>query len=83
MYREDKQAILDAICEALRLTSAAGTGNPLVEIRYIQKPNGTELARPIFENGTGEDGYYDVNITCDSGIAIFKDIVKQFINVVW
>lgn len=83
MYREDKQAILDAICEALRLTSASGTGNPLVEIRYIQKPNGTELARPIFENGTGEDGYYDVNITCDSGIAIFKDIVKQFINVVW
>lgn len=88
MERENKQEILNAICEALRLTSNAGRGNALKEIRYIED-KGREYAVPIFENGTGEPdeycphGYYAVNITGDSGTAIFKDITKQFIDYVW
>ena len=81
--REDKQAVCTAICEALRTTANAGSGNALVEIKYIELPNGDEIARPIFENGTGEDGWYDVNISGDSGTAIFIDIVNNFVRKVW
>ena len=83
MERENKQAILDAICAALRLTDNAGRGNALTEIRYIKNANGTEIARPIFENGAGDDGWYDINITADSGTAIFKDVTRQFLDRVW
>ena len=85
---ENKQEILNVICEALRLTRNAGSGNALKEIRYIEDEGG-EYAVPIFENGNGEPdeycphGYYGVNITGDSGTAIFKDITNQFINKVW
>ena len=80
---EDKQEILTAICEALRKTSNAGTGNALKEIRYIRKENGDEIARPIFEDDTGMLGFYDINITGDSGTAIFVDVAKQFIRKMW
>lgn len=83
MPREDKQTICDALCECLRLTLAAGTGNALRELRYIDDGRGTELVRPIFENGTGENGWYDVNVSCDSGIALITDVVKHFVNRVW
>lgn len=85
---ENKQKILDAICKALRLTRNAGGGNALKEIRYV-KDKGGEYAIPIFENGNGEPneycpyGYYGVNITGDSGTAIFKDITEQFISYMW
>ena len=85
---ENKQEILNAICEALKLTRNAGSGNALKEISYMED-GGREYAVPIFENGTGEPdeccphGYYAVNITGDSGTAIFKDITKQFIDYVW
>lgn len=85
---ENKQEILNAICAALRLTRNAGTGNALMEIRYMED-KGSEYAIPIFENGNGEPdkyyphGYYAVNITGDSGTAIFNDISRQFINKVW
>lgn len=83
--KEDKQEILTAICEALRKTSAAGYPghNPLAEIRYIQKSNGDEVARPVFEDGAGLNGYYDVNITGDSGIGMWFDLTSQFIRKVW
>lgn len=86
--REDKQAICNAMCETLRLTSAAGSpiNNPLVELRYMTKAEGgryEETVRPIFENGVGNNGYYDVNVTYDSGIAIIMDITKQFVNKMW
>ena len=80
---ESKQHVCDMMCEAIRATSAGGTGNALKEIRYIKVSDGYEVARPIFEDGSGSDGYYDVNITYDSGIAIIKDIVKQFVKEVW
>ena len=84
--REDKQAICNAMCETLRLTRAAGMteNNPLVELRYMPQ-GGTyeETVRPIFADGTGENGWYDINVSCDSGIAVIMDIVKQFVLRVW
>ena len=88
MEKENKQKILNAICEALRLTSNAGRGNALKEIRYLED-KGSEYAIPIFENGNGEPdeycphGYYAINITGDSGTAIFIDITNQFIKKMW
>ena len=82
---ENKVEICNAICAALRTTSAAGSpiNNPLVEIQYIQLDNGDEIARPIFANGNGKNGYYDVNISGDSGIGIWLDITKQFVSQMW
>jgi len=80
---ENKQQICNAICQALRKTDAAGNNNALAELRYIRKNNGDEIVRPVFENGVGEDGYYDINISGDSGIAIFMDVVNQFVRKVW
>lgn len=82
--KEDKQKICDAICIALKTTSnAGGSGNPLEELKYIKANNGMEYVRPIFQDGTGIDGYYDVNVTCDSGTAMFIDIARQFVAKMW
>ena len=84
MFIENKQDICDAICKALQLTNNAGspTDNPLAELRYIRTDRG-EHVRPIFADGTGQDGYYDVNVTMDSGTAMFIDIAVQFIRKMW
>ena len=85
MFRENKQEICNAICDALRLTSNAGTGNALKELRYLPEGNGrySEVVRPIFEDGTGENGWYDINVSCDSGTAVIIDITNQFIKKMW
>lgn len=88
---EDKRAICNAICEALRKTRAfgLGCGNELVEIRYVKHKNGKEFAVPIFEDGDGEPdelypyGCYAVSITGDSGIAIWIDITNNFVKKIW
>ena len=89
MWEENKQVILDKLCEAFRMTRHFGypEGNPLKEIRY-EKYGYDEYAVPIFDDGSGEPneyypkGYYAVNITGDSGIAIIEDVVKQFVRKV-
>ena len=87
--REDKQKICDLLCEALKATSGLGhpENNPLVELRYIKnppdKPQFEEIVRPIFADGTGENGWYDVNVSYDSGTAMIMDIVNQFVRSVW
>lgn len=83
--KENKQEICNAFLKTLQLTRAAGVEeyNPLVELRYIQKENGDEIVRPIFADGNGENGYYDVNVTCDSGIAVLIDVMKWFVGKVW
>lgn len=83
--RENKQEVCNAILRALQTTRAAGTEgcNPLVELKYLTKENGMEIVRPIFEDGTGNNGYYDINVTADSGIAMFIDITNQFIRKMW
>lgn len=39
IFVEDKKAVCDAMCEALRKTSAAGNpiNNALVELRYVER----------------------------------------------
>ena len=81
--RENIQEILDKLCEAIRLTDAGGYAfgnNALKELRFIPE---REIVRPIFEDGAGSDGYYDVNVACDSGIAMIMDIVRQFVMKMW
>lgn len=82
---ENKQAICDALCVALVLTDNAGRNNALKRLIYMPEGNGyySEVVRPVFEDGTGEDGYYDVNVACDSGTAMIQDIVRQFVQRVW
>jgi hypothetical protein len=82
MMHEDKQAICDAFCATLRLTNNAGhpEGNPLKELKYIPE---REIVRPIFEDGTGSDGWYDCYVGGDSGTAMITDIVRQFVQKVW
>lgn len=80
---ENKQEIMDKLCEAIRLTSAGGNmygNNALEKLEFIPD---REIVRPIFEDGTGSDGYYDVNVACDSGIAMIMDVVKQFVMKMW
>lgn len=82
---ENKQNVCDKLCEAIRATNAGGDprNNPLKVLRYMKLDDGTEIVRPIFEDGTGDNGYYDVDVTCDSGIAIIMDITKQFVRRMW
>ena len=80
--QENKQEFLNKLCELLRMTRSLGMGNALKEIRYVKSEYG-EVARPIFEDGTGADGCYDVNISGDSCIAILSDVVRQFVRRVW
>ena len=82
--KEDKQEFLNKLCELLRMTRAAGTENqnPINEIRYIESEY-REIARPIFEEGNGENGWYDINITGDSCIGILIDVVEHFVKEVW
>ena len=85
VFDENKQEICNAICEALQYTANAGSipNNNLIKFEY-HKENGKEVVYPIFADGTGKNGeFYPINITGDSGTAIFKDIVKQFINPMW
>lgn len=88
---ENKRVILEKIADVLRNTSAAGplnNGNALVTIEYMEDKC-EEWAVPIFEDGTGEPceefphGYYAVNITADSGVAILMDVTHQFVERMW
>jgi len=79
---EDIQKSLDYLCEAIRQTRAGGTGNPLKRLEYLD--TGTQqIVRPIFEDGAGRNGYYDVSVSGDSGIAVLMDVYKHFIKEMW
>ena len=80
---ENKQKICNEMCAAIRATAAGGTGNCLISLSYMKLDNGEEIVRPLFADGTGSNGHYDINVTCDSGIAMIMDITKQFIRRMW
>lgn len=67
--------VCNAFLAALKKTESF---SKLSELRYFIK-NGSEIVRPIFENGAGERGEYDIIVTCDSGAAIIVDITAQFV----
>lgn len=79
---ENIQKALDCYCEAIRQTRAGGTGNPLKQLRYID--TGTrQIVRPVFEDGAGNNGYYDIDVSADSGIAVLMDVDKHFVRRMW
>lgn len=77
---ENKQAICSALRDALVLTSNAGSDNALKELVYLPEK---EAVRPVFEDGTGKNGYYDINVAWDSGTAMIVDVANQFISKMW
>ena len=79
---EDKQQICNAICEALQYTYNAGCplNNRLKELQYIKEK---EVVRPIFVDGAGSDGRFDINVHMDSGTSVIIDIANQFIKEFW
>lgn len=79
---DDRQMICNAMRDAIRLTGNGGAdeGNPLVDLVYMP---GEEKVRPVFANGAGRNGYYDINVAGDSGTAMISDITNQFIRKMW
>ena len=74
-----KQAVCDAMLEVLKLTSLGEGSNPITDLKYF-KDHAGEFVRPIFADGTGENGYYDICVTMDSETAMVTDIVAQFVR---
>ena len=76
---ENKQDICNCMLLTLMHTYNAGsfTNNPLVDLRYIEEK---DVVRPIFLDGTGEDGSMDINVHLDSGTSMIVDIANQFIK---
>ena len=75
------QKTMDKMVEMLQTTGqfAIGKGyNGLKELRVIENER-DQFVRPVFEDGNGENGYYDVNITCDNELGAIIDVMKQFV----
>ena len=68
-FYEDKQNIINYLFHTLKQT-VAGLG--LESIRYEQLVNGDEIAVLIYDNGYRKS----VNISCDSGISLMRDILR-------
>lgn len=64
---ENKQAICDALTKALRLT------RQFEDLGYLEYDDKSETVLVKFENG----GTRTINVGCDSGYAMIKDIVKH------
>lgn len=68
-FYEDKQNVINYLFQALKQT-VAGVG--LDAIRYEQLTNGDEIAVLMYDNGYRKS----VNISCDSGLALMRDILR-------
>ena len=84
-FVEDKQAMLNKFLETIRMCSCAGniSNNDLVELNYFKDEHGDEWVRPIFRNGVGKNGWYDVKVTGDSNMGIIFDVTRQFLREMW
>ena len=69
-FYEDKEEIIKWLLATLKLT-VAGVG--LNDIRYEQLTNGDEIAVLIYDNEYRKT----VNISCDSGVALMRDILRN------
>ena len=68
-FYEDKEEIIKWLLATLKLTVA---GVNISDIKYEQLANGDEIAVIIYDNGYRRP----VNISCDSGIALMRDILR-------
>lgn len=68
--------------------------NSLVELKFIPKGTKIEgslsrfvhdgvatedIVRPIYEDGNGNNGYYDVVVSGDNGLGVICDVFKQYV----
>lgn len=63
---EDKQKICDLLCETLKKTRDAW------DVESLNLDDSQETCTILFENGYRRY----VNVACDSGVAMIKDIMK-------
>lgn len=68
-FYEDKQTIINYLFQTLKQTVA---GVDLEAIKYEALINGDEIAVLIYDNGYRKS----VNISCDSGLALMRDILR-------
>lgn len=80
-WNEDKATVAKVFCLALQMTSAAGKSNPLSEMRYEKLDNGDEVVISVLADG--DDEWYRCHVSGDSGIAMIKDMVNQFVRKAW
>ena len=80
--QENIQEICNSVLIALMHTYNAGCfeNNPLTDLKYIKEE---EIVRPIFLDGAGNDGCFDINVRLDSGTSVIIDIAEQFIKKMW
>ncbi len=90
---EDIQKMLDKLCEAIQETVAGGQGNYLERLELIHRdkdentwggffPKGDYVRFVWHELGPRDDGYYDINVTCCSGIGVYF-AVADFLKTIW
>ena len=65
---EDKQAICDALCAALKLTRA---GADIERLEYRRRPEEEYVI--IYRAGNNR---HNVNVAWDSGAALIRDVMK-------
>ena len=65
---ENKQKICDALLQSLQLTRMC---EDLISLEY--QPD-TEMVKASFEG----NNYTNINVACDSGIAMIRDICRAF-----
>ena len=69
---EDKQAICDALCAALRLTRSQ---QGLYKLLYVEQDSGNEIVQVCSSRVVR----YEVDVTADSGVELIRDIVWSMI----
>lgn len=67
---EDKQAICDYLCKALRATSY---GRGIVVRTYAALSETEERVIVTYKSGYSKE----INVSCDSGYAMIRDIMKN------
>lgn len=67
---EDKAAICKALLPVLQMTEFLAD---LADLQYERGEDGFEQVRAIFNNGAEKK----VNVSCDSGVAMIRDITKR------
>lgn len=70
-FFEDKNEITKALFQAIKTTVE---GVHIKDMRYDKLQNDHETVTIIFDN----DYHKTVNVSCDSGIALMRDVLRVF-----
>lgn len=76
-HSENMTEILKSFCETLKLTDR---GKNIVSIFLVTEPVGNQVYMRVAARVTYENGYTkDIDIGCDSGIAVVYDIARSLV----